>query len=203
MDKLDLKKTLKQLYAPKAGRMELVEVPPLKALMIDGVGDPATSRAYADAIGALYTLSYTLKFMGKAATPPVDWSVMPLESLWWADDMAAFAKGDRANWRWTALIVQPDLVTAAMVDTARAKAAAKVNAATLGAVRFETFAEGPAAQVLYVGPWAQEAETIAALHAFIAQAGKSLAGKHHEIYLNDPRRVAPDKLKTVIRQPLA
>ena len=203
MEKLDLTKQLKPLYGGKPGQFLLVDVPPLNALMIDGTGDPNTSPAYADAITALYAVSYTLKFMGKAATPPVDWKVMPLEGLWWADDMADFASGRKDRWHWTMLIVQPDAVTPEMVAAAKEKAAAKVPAKSLAALRLDTLREGRAGQVLYVGPWASEGPVIADLHRFIGEQGGTLSGKHHEIYLSDPRRVAPEKLKTIIRQPMA
>ena len=205
MPKLDLKKTLKQLYQPSAKDFSVVDVPPLPYLMIDGHGDPNTAAAYVEAVQALYGLAYTLKFQLKKADPALDFGVMPLEGLWWAADMANFAALSKADWDWTMMILQPDYVTAAEVEAARAEALRKKGGAGgapgLARVRLETYHEGPAAQIRYFGAYADEGLTIARLHAFIAAQGHTLRGKHHEIYLGDPRRTAPAKLQTVIRQP--
>ena len=128
---------------------------------------------------------------------------MPLEGLWWTPDMATFSTDDKSQWDWTMMIVVPEPVTAEVVEDARASAARKHPLASLDRVRLERFAEGRCAQVLYVGPYSAEGPTIAALHAFIAANGCALSGKHHEIYLGDPRRAAPDKLRTIVRQPVA
>ena len=208
MDKLDLKKELKEFYAPSAKKFSVVEVPTANFLMIDGQGDPATSVEYSDAINALYSIAYTLKFTLKFAGKTPDFTVMPLEALWWADDYAVFnaAAGEagRSEWKWTNMIMQPDFVTADMIEQAKVDALKKKGELpSLEKVRFETFTEGLSAQILYIGPWADEAPTIAALHEFIAEQNGELSGKHHEIYLSDPRRTAPEKLKTIIRQPFA
>ncbi len=184
---------------------ELIDVPELGFLMIDGTGDPATAPAYWEAIEALYSLSYRLRFALRDAVG-LEYRVGPLEGLWWADDMRTFEAGDRSDWHWTAMIVQPDAVTAALVDDARAQAARRRRLPGLDRARLERYREGPSAQVLHVGPYADEGRTIAVLHAFIRERGLDFDGRvqrHHEIYLGDPRRTAPERLRTIVRQPLA
>ncbi|MCC7362171.1 MAG: GyrI-like domain-containing protein [Anaerolineales bacterium] len=203
MPKLDLRKTLKHLYRPSAKDFSIVDVPPLSYLMMDGHGDPNTAPAYAQAVQALYSVAYTLKFQLKQADPALDFGVMPLEGLWWAADMANFTQLSKADWDWTMLILQPDFVTAGHVAAAQAAALRKKGAPGVERVRLETYHEGPAAQIRYFGAYADEGPTIARLHAFIAAQGRRLSGKHHEVYLGDPRRTAPAKLQTVIRQPFA
>jgi hypothetical protein len=202
MEKLDLKKKWKHLYQPPAEEITAVDVPALTYLMVDGEGDPNTSPAFTHAVEALYSLSYTLKFSLKKSPQPVDYGVMPLEGLWGADDPGAFHRKDKSTWKWTAMIVQPDFIDSKEVDAALHEVRRKKNPAALERVRLETLTEGTAAQILYVGPFADEGPTIQRLHDFIHAAGKELCGKHHEIYLSDPRRTAPEKLKTVIRQPM-
>lgn len=206
MKKLDLKKQWKQLYGTKAGVIVAVEVPRLAYLMVDGEGDPNTSEAYREAIEALYSLSYTLKFILKKGPRLIDYGVMPLEGLWWADDPRDFGwAGHRANksaWKWTAMILQPDVIAKAEVDAAFDEVRKKKNPAALDRVRLETLAEGSCAQTLYLGPYADEGPAIQRMHGFIHAAGKQLRGKHHEIYLSDPRRTAPEKLRTILRQPM-
>ena len=170
-------------------------------LMIDGAGDPNTAQAYKDAIEALYAVSYALKFMIKKGEQAVDYGVMPLEGIWWVEDMAEFDVNHKENWLWTAMIMQPEYVTAELVEVAKAETAKKKNPTALPKLRFEAYQEGLAAQIIHIGPYAEEAPTIAKLHAFIAEQGRELRGKHHEIYLSDARRTAPEKLKTIVRQP--
>lgn len=197
----DIKKERKDLYSPAHTAPALVDAPPLQFLMIDGQGSPDDNPVYEDAIGALYSVAYTLRFALKAQG--IEFVVAPLEGLWWADDPAAFALQDKARWRWTMMLWAPDAVTPAQVEAAIAQAASKKGALPQARqVRLETFHEGLSAQILHIGPYAQEGETIARLHAYIAAQGCAPAGKHHEIYLGDPRRVAPEKLKTIIRQPV-
>lgn len=206
MAKLDLKKQLGPLYrasARDAREPTVVDVPPLRFLMIDGTGDPNTSEAYRQAVEALYAVAYTLKFLARKDEPALDYVVMPLEGLWWSDDLRDFRLGRKDRWRWTAMILQPEVVSAERVDRARAEAARKKDLPALAALRLETFHEGRAAQILHLGPYADEGPTIARLHAFIAARGGRLSGRHHEIYLGDPRRTAPERLKTLIRQPFA
>lgn len=199
--KVDFKRELRELYAPGPEPV-MVDVPEFAYLMVDGHGDPNTAPEYREAIEALYAVAYTVKFAVKHAGK-IDFGVLPLEGLWWAPDPAAFTTGDKSAWDWTMMIMQPDQVSAAVVEQARAKVAAKKPLAATGRMRFERFAEGRAAQLMYVGPYAAEGPAIQRLHAFITEQGYALAGKHHEIYLGDPRRAAPEKLKTVIRQPVA
>jgi hypothetical protein len=199
--KVDYKRELRELYAPGPEPV-IVDVPEFAFLMIDGHGDPNTAEEYREAIETLYAVAYTAKFAVKHAGG-LDFGVMPLEGLWWAADPAAFTTGDKSAWDWTMMIMQPDQVSAAVVEQACARVAAKKAAAAVGRPRFERFAEGRAAQLTYVGPYAAEGPVIQRLHAFITEQGYALAGKHHEIYLSDPRRTAPEKLKTVIRQPFA
>jgi hypothetical protein len=204
MEKFDLKKQWKQLYEGKAGVIVTVNVPPLNYLMIDGEGDPNTSRSFQEAVEALYSLSYTLKFSLKKSPEAIDYGVMPLEGLWWADDPRDFGwvgqKADKSKWKWTAMIVQPQFIAQSEVDVAFEELRRKKNPAALDRVRFEALEEGPSAQVLYLAPFANEGPTIQRMHDFIHASGKELRGKHHEIYLSDPRHTAPEKLKTILRQ---
>jgi hypothetical protein len=201
VQKIDFKKELKPFYRPSAKKISVVDVPSMQFLMIDGQGDPNTALAYTNAIETLYAISYTLKFMSKKQLAR-DYVVMPLEGLWWAEDMASFSIENKDAWLWTAMIMQPDWINADMVAAAKEAAAQKKALPALFKLRFQTYHEGLAAQILYIGPYADEAPTIARLHAHIVENGYRLAGKHHEIYLSDPRRMAPEKLKTVIRQPM-
>jgi hypothetical protein len=198
--KVDLKQVHKPLWTATA-KPTLIDVPPLTYLMIDGHGNPNTAPEYADAVQTLYTVAYTAKFALKKSGGP-DVVVMPLEGLWWAPDLSAFTAGDKDAWDWTMMITAPDAFTPDVVEAARAAASSKAPAATLAKLRLEPYAEGRAAQILHVGPYADEGPTIERLHAFIADQGMQRAGKHHEIYLGDPRRTAPEKLKTIIRQPV-
>ena len=201
MPTLDYKKELARLYTTSAKEVREVVVPSLRYLMVDGVGDPNTSPAYAQAVEALFTLSYTAKFAIKRDRPAEDYVVMPLEGLWWADDLSAFERNDRQGWRWTMMIMQPPPVTSAVIEAAMATARKKKPLSTLDQVRFETFTEGRCAQILHVGPFTAEGPTIQRLHAFIdARSGKR--GKHHEIYLSDVRRADPVNWKTILRQPM-
>jgi hypothetical protein len=197
--KTDFKRELRELYTAKP-TPTLVEVPELAFLMIDGHGDPNTSGEYSEAVQALYAVSYAAKFALKRAGV-LDYGVMPLEGLWWVPDMSRFME-DKSAWDWTMMIMQPDELTPELLEQATAKAAAKMPPAAVDRLRLERFAEGQAAQVLHTGPYSAEGPTIAGLHAFIAEHGLERAGKHHEIYLGDPRRTAPEKLKTVVRQPV-
>ncbi len=200
MEKNDYRKELKHLYAPSSKNVDVVDVPEMNFLMVDGQGDPSTSGEYQAAVEGLFTLSYTLKFMIKKASPPVDYAVFPLEGLWWADDLSAFTTADRKEWKWTAMIAQPASVSEELLQDALREAAKKKKLLP-GGIRLERFSEGPAAQIMYVGPFAQEGPTITRIHRYIADMGWRLAGKHHEIYLSDFRRTPSEKLRTVIRQP--
>ena len=202
---MDLRKQFKHLYQPSAKQFSIVDVPPLPFLMIDGAGNPNTSQEYRDALEALYGLSYTLKFgvkLGKYGKQQVDYPVMALEGLWWADDLRAFSSARKDEWKWTAMIMQPDIITPELVELARADLIEKKNPAAAPKIRLEAYHEGLSAQIMYFGPYADEGPTIQRLHDFIVASGHQLRGKHHEIYRSDPRRTAPEKLKTVIRQPM-
>lgn len=201
MDKIDFKKELSALYKPKAKVVSVVDVPPLQFLMIDGQGDPNTSTQYAHAVEALFSLSYTLKFMVKKGEAAIDYAVMPLEGLWWADDMSAFDADQKSQWKWTMMIMQPDFIDSQMVGKAMQDLAKKKSLPALSQVRFEKFHEGKSAQLLHIGPFSEEGPSVARLHEFILANG-ALRGKHHEIYLSDIRRAEPSKWKTIIRQPM-
>jgi hypothetical protein len=201
MDKIDVKKQMPLLYRVSNKEVVEVEVPPLRYLMIDGVGDPNTSPDYAHAIEALFSVSYFTKFAVKKGPLGIDYGVMPLEGLWWADDWSAFVAADKSKWKWTMMILQPsfvpdDLVRRAMSDVVRKKG---LTAATK--LRLEEFHEGRCAQILHIGPFSEEGPAIQRVHDFI-DARSSKRGKHHEIYLSDIRRAAPEKWKTIIRQPM-
>jgi len=201
-EKVDLKKQLDG-YRAKAGEFRILEVPPANYLAIDGEGDPNTP-VFAEATAALYPLAYTLKFASKRELDR-DYVVPPLEGLWWADDMAAFtARRDKARWSWTLLIMQPEWVDAELVDAARHTVDAKGAPARLHDIRFETLDEGRCVQTLHVGSFDDEAPVLARMHdEFIPANGLRMTGHHHEIYLSDPRRTAPEKLRTILRQPVA
>lgn len=201
MIKLDLKKQLKQFYQPSRSEVTLVDVPSFNFLMIDGEGDPNTSQAYAQAIEALFSVSYTTKFMLKKDGGSIDYTVMPLEGLWWAEDMSVFINPDKSRWKWTMMIMQPDFVAADVIVEAIAEVKRKKGLPALGALRLESFAEGRCAQTLHVGPFSEEGPTIERVHAFINERS-GLRGKHHEIYLSDIRRADPGKWRTIIRQPM-
>ncbi len=200
MKKISFKKQLKHLYSPNAKEVVEVDVPPMNFLMIDGKGDPNTSQSYSDAIEALYAVSYALKFMVKKGDMEIDFGVMPLEGLWWADDMSSFSVDDKSGWKWTAMIMQPELVTSEMVELAVETVRNKKNPVALALLRFEEFMEGKSAQILHIGPFSEEGPTIEKVHKYIERNGER-SGKHHEIYLSDIRRADPAKWKTVVRQP--
>ena len=198
--KIDLKKELKPLFSPKK-TPHLVDVPPLQYLMIDGDGAPE-SQTFEEALGALYSTAYTLKFMLKSASR-TDFVVPPLEALWWADDMRVFHENARDEWQWTMMIMQPEHIASDDLDDALAELAKK-NKRTPAHDRLslETLEEGRAVQVMHIGPYSEEGPVIAAMHVYAVSEGCRLINKHHEIYLSDPRRTAPEKLQTVLRQPV-
>jgi hypothetical protein len=201
VEKLDLRKSLGHLYKASAKAVAEVQVPAFTFLMVDGQGDPNTSVAYAQAVEALFSVSYTAKFMVKKGPTQKDYAVMPLEGLWWADDMNAFVGGDRASWRWTMMIMQPAFVSQALLQQAMAEAGRKKSLPALPRLRIEQFEEGRCAQILHAGPFTTEGPTIQRLHAHIEARGR-LRGRHHEIYLTDIRRADPSRWKTMLRQPM-
>lgn len=201
MEKVDFKKELKHLYRPSPKVPVVVDVPKMNFLMVDGRGNPNTSEEYRDAIEALYGLSYPVKFALKKAGI-LDYTVMPLEGLWWIEGSEEFDPDKKENWQWTSMIMQPDLVTNDMVVETIDYVKEKKDLAALSKVRLESFHERLSVQIMHIGPWSAEAPTIQRLHDFAEEQGYTLRGRHHEIYLGDPRRTTPEKLKTVIRQPV-
>ncbi|MFE6509749.1 GyrI-like domain-containing protein [Nocardioides sp. NPDC057767] len=199
--KTDLKKTLDG-YRARRGEFRVLEVPPLPYLMVDGHGDPNTAQEYADALAALYPVAYKLKFASKKDGR--DYVVPPLEALWWAEDMDAFTRArDKSQWDWTAMIMTPNWITEQMIEAALATVAAKDRPASLDKVRRETLNEGTCVQTLHIGPYDAEGPILEEMHErFIPERGLRMTGKHHEIYLGDPRRVEPAKLRTILRQPV-
>ncbi|MEM3068928.1 MAG: GyrI-like domain-containing protein [Nitrososphaerales archaeon] len=202
MPKIDLKKELKHLYNPSAKEVVIVDVPRMNFLMIDGVGDPNKAQEFKDAVEALYSVSYALKFMIKKEKKAIDYSVMPLEGLWWVDDMSKFSIEDKDAWKWTVMIMQPEFVTKDLFKKALEQVGKKKNLLALSKMRFEDFHEGLSAQIMHIGPYSAEGPTIKKLHNFIREKGYELRGRHHEIYLGDPRKSAPERMKTIIRQPI-
>lgn len=203
MEKVDFKKKWKQYYNPSATQPEIVEVPEFQFLMIDGMDARPESRAFQNAIQALFSVSYKTKFTIKRARN-TDYIVMPLEGLWWADDMQDFIKYNKAGWKWTLMILQPDFVTQNDIQQAIDDARKKEANESLNYLRLERFKEGFAAQIMHIGPFSEEHDNIIKLHNLIKSQGRYFDGqvqKHHEIYLSDFRKTAPEKLKTVIRQP--
>jgi hypothetical protein len=199
--KVDFKRELPELYSAKR-EATFVEVPELQFAMVDGHGDPNEAPEYVEAVQALFSVSYSARFALKRAPDGLDYGVMPLEGLWWAKDMRAFTTGDKSSWDWTMMIMQPGQVTREVFDDACGAALKKKSLPAIKRLRLESFSEGSSAQLLHIGPYATEGPTIQRLHEFVAGEGGEPVGKHHEIYLNDPSRTAPEKLRTIIRQPV-
>ena len=194
--KYDIKKAYPALYAPTCGGFHVVDVPEIAFLMVDGHGDPNTSPAYTEAVTALYTLSYTVRAIAKTDLGRVH-TVGPLEGLWSADDPSVFRTREKSAWDWTMMISQPAWITPDVVEAAKRKKKA------VDGVRFASYAEGRSVQVLHVGSYDDEAPVLAALHReYLPEHGLTFNGRHHEIYLSDPRRTAPEKLRTILRQPV-
>lgn len=200
MSKLDLRKELKQHYTAKK-KPEIIDVPPGKFLAIVDRGEPG-GEVYRAGLNALYGLSYTLKFKCKAEGR--DFTVMTLEGLWWWNDQTIFSLKDappREEWNFKFMIRQPDFITQEMLDEVRPQVREK-RGPTVDEVVLETFHEGLSAQIMHIGPYSEEGPTIRKLHDFIAENGYRMRGQHHEIYLSDPRRTAPERCRTIIRQPI-
>ncbi|MEO5949458.1 MAG: GyrI-like domain-containing protein [Candidatus Saccharimonas sp.] len=203
MEKVDFKRTMPLLYAPKnTSSWELIDVPEMNFLMIDGQGNPNTSKDFADAIEALYPVSYTLKFMSKRILSK-DYIVSALEGLWYADNMKVFEAADKDSYKWTLMVMQPEWITDAMVMDAIDQVKAKKNPAAIDKVYFKIYREGRSLQLLHVGSFNDEAPKLNDLHhTYMPEHGYTFNGHHHEIYLSDMRNVAPDKLRTILRQPV-
>lgn len=200
METIDFKRQYRKLYSAPQGTPTIVDVPPLQYLMVDGSGDPNTSPRFREAMSGLYPVAYTLRFAIKAEEQ-VAYSVMPLQGLWWLPD-GDFDFSVKDRWIWTLMIMQPDYVTEERFEAARESAKQKEPLPIFDELRLEVYEEGLAAQIMHIGPYADEAPNIDKLHTFIQEQGYALRGKHHEIYIGDPNRSAPEKLKTIIRQPI-
>jgi hypothetical protein len=202
MTKVDFKKTLKPLYAPGKKEFELIEVPAMQFVMIDGHGDPNTAAAYQQAVESLYAVAYKIKFISKKQYDK-DYTVPPLEGLWWADDMRTFVSRAKSEWDWTMMIMTPDWISTETFTQAVHEVRKSKDPVALDLVRLETYDEGLSVQIMHLGSYDEEGPTIARLHnEFLPDNDLVENGKHHEIYLSDPRRTAPEKLKTVLRQPV-
>jgi hypothetical protein len=202
MVKIDLKQDLKHLYQASPPEPVILEVPAMNFLMLDGAGGPHDSPPFQEAAEVLFRVSYTLKLRVKKEKA-VDYRVMPLEGLWDAEDPAPLSPDRKDRWQWTLMIMQPELVTSNAVRLALEQVAKKQNPPALARVKFLRYREGLAAQLTHVGPYRQKGPAVSRLHGFIRDRGYQLRGKHHEIYLSDPRRTAPERLKTIIRQPVS
>jgi hypothetical protein len=201
MPKIDLKKENKEFYYPSAREVSSLKIPEMKFIMIDGQGDPNTSKEYQDAMKTIFPVSYKTKFISKKEKSQ-DYVVMPLEGLWWTDNMEEFSIADKSSWKWTVMIRQPDFVGKSMIDRAMEELEKKKDIPARSKVRLETFKEGETVQIMHIGPYGEaEAPAVNKLHEYIEKEGYQLRGKHHEIYISDMRRTKPEKLKTVIRQP--
>jgi len=206
MEKLDLKKIYKQLYKPPSKYVTVVEVPSLNFAMLDGVVEPGTSpensKEFQEAFPALYGTSFTLKFNSKRrAENPIDYTVMALEGLWWTDS-GEFSFEKVEPWHFTLLMMQPDHITEAMFHEAVEQVRVKRPNPALDKLRFERFAEGLSIQIMHVGPYSEEPRSLEKMRRFVEENGYAYRGKHHEIYLGDPRRANPEKLQTVLRHPV-
>lgn len=206
MAKIDLKKENKELYNPSREEVSLVNVPEMNFLMIDGQGDPNTSKEYQDAMETLFPVSYKTKFISKKEKSQ-DYVVMPLEGLWWVDNMEDFTIEDKSGWKWTVMMRQPDFVTRSMINKAMDEVEKKKDPPALSKIRFESLNEGLCAQIMHIGPYSEEGSTVERLHNFIREKEYDFDGirpgeKHHEIYLSDLRRTKPERLRTIIRQPM-
>ncbi|MFA8342643.1 MAG: GyrI-like domain-containing protein [Rhodothermaceae bacterium] len=200
MAKTDYKKVYKELYTGKKDKPVVVEVPEFQYLMVDGKGDPEKSPEFEQAIEVLYGVSYTMKFLVKGKNPDNDYVVMPMETLWWCENMENFDRDNKDEWLWTMMISQPSFITKADVDEAVEAVKKKKELASLHKLKFEKRPAHKAVQVMHIGPYEKEEETIEFLHKFIESEGYEMYGKQLDIYLSDPRRIDPEKLKTIIRQ---
>jgi hypothetical protein len=200
--KADLCAEFRALCTASAKAPEVVTVPRLPFLMIDGAGEPSGPE-FQDAVGALYGTAYTVKFALKKAKPPREYPVMALEALWWCEGMDRFDMDRREAWRWTLMILQPEFVTRSLVKNAVEQLAERRGRTpALAKVRLATYREGRAVQILHIGPYSAEPPTLGRMRECMAAAGLESCGKHHEIYMSEPRRTAAGKLKAVLRQPV-
>lgn len=201
MGKVDFKKEYTKLYKPNSKNVSFVEVPEFNYLAIDGKGDPNNSKEYKDSIEALMATSYKTKFIMKKEHGK-DYVVMPLEGLWWAEDMENFSLDAKSEWKWTSLILQPTFVKEEHITQAKEETTLKKDLPSLEKIKFIEFEEGFSAQILHIGPYSEEGPTVEKIHNKIQEEGYEFNGPHHEIYLSDIRRAKPENLKTIIRQPV-
>ena len=197
--KLDLKRDFKKYYNPSPHTPEIVDVPRFQFLMIDGMGMDFENGDSQSAIGALFSVSYKVKFLAKK-TLGLDYVVMPLEGLWWADDLNDFVNGNRDKWCWTYMVMQPEFVTADLVGAAIDDVTKSKDLKAARQLRLEDYQEGLSAQIMHIGPFADEHPNILKIHQLIEDNNGKKTQKHHEIYLSDFRKVAPEKMKTILRQ---
>ena len=197
--RLELRKTMKEFYNPPVGEVVLVDLPPLKYIMVDGEGDPG-GESFQQAMSALYNTAYTMKFRSKRLLKK-DYDMMAPEALWWMNGKIDMNKRDK--WLWTLMILVPDFVTPKMFSEAVAEVRSKKNPPGLKKARLETLDEGMSVQIMHIGPYATEPESIVRMDSYAREQGYKMVGKHHEIYLGNPRRASPSKLKTVLRHPVA
>lgn len=205
MDKINYRKKYHDLYSPVSSRVEQVIVPAMQFAMVDGEGTPEgpeQSPEFQNAISALYGITYTLKMGRKKAGIEPDYTIAPLEGLWWMADGREFDAARPADWRWTLMLFQPEFITRSDFEDALASLKARKPNPALKATRLEIFSEGEAIQIMHIGPYAEEARSISLLEDYATERGYRLSGKHHEIYLGDPRRAKPEKLKTILRRPI-
>lgn len=201
-NKIDLKEDYKPIFSASTKEVTFVGIPSFNFLMIDGEGDPNTSVAFQESVKALYSIAYAVKFACKSGKNTYDFVVPPLEGLWWCDNMEEFSINEKNKWKWTLMIMLPDYVTEEIFTAAKQKVIDKKEAKLAESVRFEFFDEGASAQIMHIGPYSAEGPTVESLHKVILSSGYVFAGKHHEIYLSDTRKTAPEKLKTIIRMPI-
>ncbi len=202
MEKLDYKKRLKEYYSASKDKFAIVNVPKMNFLSVAGEGDPNTSKSFKEAVEILYAFAYSIKFMFKKGPEQIDYGVMPLEGLWWTEDMSSFSVERKNEWQWKIMIMQPEIVTEEYFKRAVEQVKLKKTFTNYDRIKFESFREGLSAQTLHIGPFEQEGPVIGSLHKNIQDGGYKPVEKHHEIYLSDIRRAAPEKWKTIIRQPI-
>lgn len=201
-DRVDFKQKFKPYYSPKPGKPEFISPPSMQVLMVDGRGDPNVSGEFQDAIQALYKVIYGLKFSRKKQGKTPDFSVGALEGLWWNEHVKPFEMGQKKDWSWTLLVWLPDFIKETDVKEVVEQAKAKKPNPKLDELRLETFYEGQCVQIMHVGPYDTEQSSLDLMLKFMAEYKLIQNGKHHEIYLGDPRRADPSKLRTIIRHPV-
>ena len=200
--KVDLKEDFRPIFSASTKEVTFVGIPAFNFLKIDGAGDPNTAKSFQEAVKALYGIAYSIKFANKSDEDTFDFVVAPLEGLWWCDDMTTFSINNKENWKWTLMIMMPEFITEEKFSIAKQTVIDKKEAKLAKDVRFELFDEGMCAQIMHIGSYSEEEPTIQKLHQVILANEFELTGIHHEIYMSDPRKTKPEKLKTIIRQPV-